>query len=498
MPINQDISDSIGIDRAAVDALHRRVKTARGVQRYVITAAQNATPINQPFFESLKSYCRHNGAELIVIPYRYKNPTSMWSEKAMDDDWWASGLAPYLLDRRVTLNRHLVLLADIKTQPTASEPLSGFETVTAGLSAIIGHPKVQLKTVPTPQSRMAKILVTTGAVTKRNYIPSKAGKKAEHHHTFGACAVEISAGKFFIRQINAVRDGSFIDLDTKYDGAKITRAGRALALAMGDSHKEFIDAGVVKATFGKGGIIEALKPKALIWHDAHDFYSRNHHHRGEVFINLVKHRERRDNVAHWLRDTFKFVDDVAGRDIHNYFVPSNHPDAIARWIKETDPRTDPENCVFWAETFKAMAEGSKWTYAGAVTIDPFAYWGRKWLKPTTKATFLERGESLTIADIEFGYHADKGVGGKPGTIKMFARLGVKTVTGHGHSPAIYEGHHRLGTSSILDMEYVRGTPSSWLHAHDVLYENGKRSLLFIIDGDWRAPPARRRARKGRR
>lgn len=483
---NRDEIERQGVDRATSEGLHRKVKKAKGVQRYVVTAAQNATAVNKAFFASLLGYAKHRKAQLIVIPYRYKNPTSMWSAAAENDDWWAPELAPYLLDIRTRLNKHLVLLADIKTQPTASSPLMGFETLTGPDSAIIGHPKLELVTVPTPQQRLPKILTTTGAVTEKNYIPAKAGKKAEHHHTFGACVVEVDGGRFHMRQINATRDGSFYDLDSHYDGGQVRSGIPLAALVMGDAHIEFIDPDAALATFGKRGIVTTLKPRKIVWHDVHDFYSRNHHHRGEVFINYVKHHTGRDNVEQWLDHTFAFVDNVTPPGVENIFVPSNHPDALARWVKETDPRSDPENCVFWAKTFTAMCEGAKWTDSGARTIDPFAYWAVRKLKTAKQARFLGRDESYLICGIECGYHGDKGANGSRGTLGSFTRIGAKTVTGHGHSPGIKDGAYRIGTKSRLNLEYNIGSPSSWLHTDCLIYENGKRSLVNIIDGEWRA------------
>src|SRR6185312_1242175 len=64
--------------------------------RFVITSAQNATPINEPFFATLLNYCKINKAALIVIPYRYKNPTSVF--EAADMDYWNEKLVPYLMD----------------------------------------------------------------------------------------------------------------------------------------------------------------------------------------------------------------------------------------------------------------------------------------------------------------------------------------------------------------------------------------------------------------
>lgn len=486
-PARAELGGSEGIDREAADALHGRMKAAEGVRRYLITAAQNATPVNKPFLASLLGCCRSTGAELIVIPYRYKNPTSNWSKEAEHDDWWAPELARYLMDRRIDLAPMLTLLADIKTQPTAASPLTGFETITGPKSAIIGHPKIELTTVPTPQSRLPKIMTTTGAVTVKNYTPTKAGKKGEHHHSAGACLVEIVGDRFHIRQINAITNGSFIDIDTEYSG-DATRKVRADALVMGDTHFEFMDPSVVEATFtGPGSIVSTLRPKQLVWHDFHDFYARNHHHRGKFFTNFVKHHTDRGNVETWLRKGFGFVDSVTPDGARNVFVPSNHPDAIGKWVEETDPRTDPENCVFWASTFKVMCQGAEWTPNGAATVDPFAYWGRKWLRSAGRSKFLSRGECHMIRGIDCGFHGDKGSNGAKGSLRGYSKIGVKTITGHGHGPGIMGGAYRVGTNSLLTLEYNRGAPSSWMHCDCVIYPNGKRSLIFIIGGDWRAP-----------
>lgn len=483
-PVGVEEDQQAGINQAAAKKL-ARVAGKAGARRLVITAAQNATPVNRAFLQSLLTYCAARQAQLIVIPYRYKNPTSMWSASAETDDWWAAEIVPYLMDRRVEINANLVLLGDIKTQPTASTPLQGFENITGARSAIIGHPKLALKAVPTPQSRMAKILTTTGAVTQKNYIPSKAGKKAEHHHTFGATVVELDGKRFHLRQINATGDGSFCELEHEYDGAKVRRRDAA-ALVMGDTHAEFVDPAVIAATFeGPDSIVASLKPRTLVWHDLHDFYSRNHHHRGEVFVNYAKHHAGKANVRRGLEDTFALVDRVTPKGATNIFVPSNHPDALARWVKEADPKTDPENCVFWAETFVAMCAGARMTETGARTIDPFAYWGRKMLKTAACAQFPSRDEAVIINDIDVNNHGDAGANGARGSLKGFARIGVKTIVGHSHSPGIEEGAYQVGHNSRSGLEYQRGA-SSWLPADCLIYANGKRTLLFIIDGKWRA------------
>jgi hypothetical protein len=483
-PVGLEEAESQGIDPKTAKSLHVQVKRSKRAI-YVITAAQNATPVNKPFFAALQLYCRKRNATLLVIPYRYKNPTSRWSQAAEDDDWWAPELAKHLIDIRTDLNLNLVLLADIKTQPTASTPLTGFETISGDKSAVIGHPKLELTTVPAPQSKMAKILTTTGAVTEKNYIPSKAGKKGEFHHTFGAALVEVDGKRFHLRQINACNDGSFIDLDTEYRPDGKTEKVDAAGLVMGDTHVDFADPGVTHATFGKGGMVEALRPKELVWHDVLDFHSASHHDRHDPFRRYAKHKSGRDSVEAEIDRCFAFMDRHSPRNIRNIVVASNHHEHLARWVRETDPRSDLRNCIFLSKTFIAMAEGAEDRDTGAGTIDPFAWWAKQKLKCIDRTTFLDRNESHLINGIEVGFHGDQGANGARGNIKGYAKIGVKTITGHTHTPGIRDGAYQVGGGTRLGLSYLRG-PSSWLHCHAVIYRNSKRSLLFVVDGNWRS------------
>lgn len=485
-PVGLEATESQGIDPKTAKSLHVQVRRAKRAI-YVITAAQNATPVNKPFFAALQLYCRKRNATLLVIPYRYKNPTSRWSQAAEDDDWWAPELAAHLIDIRTVLNPNLVLLADIKTQPTASTPLTGFETISGDRSAIIGHPKLELTTVPAPQSKMAKILTTTGAVTEKNYIPSKAGKKGEFHHTFGAALVEIDGKRFHLRQINAGHDGSFQDLDTIYQSDGKTRKGRA-DLVLGDEHVDFADPGVIKARFGKGGMCETLKPTKLVRHDILDFHSATHHDRHDPFKRLAKFNAGLDNVEAELDRCYAHIDRYTPPGVQNIVVASNHHEHLAKYVRDTDPRDDLRNCVFLAKTFIAMAEGSKCTELGAVTIDPFAWWAKYKLKCIDRTRFLARNESHLIRGIEVSFHGDQGSNGARGNIKGFAKIGVKTVTAHTHTPGIRDGAVQVGGGTRLGLAWLGG-PSSWLHCDCAIYETGKRSLLFIVDGHWRQEPA---------
>lgn len=488
-PIGVDKLKRKGYDEHTSKGL-KDVVTSRRYHRFVVTSAQNATPIHKKAWKTLLNYCKVNKAQLLVVPYRYKNPTSRWSQKAKSHDWWAVDLAPYIIGHRVSLTPHILLLADIMVQPTADRPLNGLESMTGEDSAIIGHPKLEMTTIATPQQKFPKLLTTTGSITVKNYIESKAGKKGEHHHTFGAALIEVDGSHFHLRQLNIKNDGSFCDLLTEYSGDKIRKYDRVPALVMGDTHVEVIDPGVVNATFkDSDSIIKILKPETLVWHDVFDGQSINHHERNSFFNEYVKFQSGRRNVERELNRTFDFIDDVTPSNVKNIFVPSNHNGFLREWVENVDPRKDVENVVFWAESIQALKD-PKLAYqsaSGPVVPDLFAFWGKKKLKTVKQAKFLNRGESFLIQNIEVGYHGDRGPGGSRGSRQGFRKIGVKSIIGHTHAPGIMDGAYQVGTSSRLDLTYMSGSPSNWLHTHCIIYPNGKRCLINIINGKWRIP-----------
>jgi hypothetical protein len=464
----------------------KRFARSLDARRYIITGAQNATPIVPEFFAALKAAAAHLGAELVVIPLRYKNPTSVWSNRQVSDEWWAPELAPYLHNVRKKLHPHLVLAGDVKIQPTASSPLTGFESLTGAESCIIGHPKMQFRSVPVPTGRFPKILTTTGVCTRKNYTDSKAGKLGEFHHCLGALVVELQgAKKFHIRQLNADRaDGSFIDLDTLYTAEGVRPAPPALGLVMGDTHARFIDPKVDAATFGPGGIVETLNPQTLVFHDVHDGYAANPHHMGNPFIASAKHRGGLEDVRAEVEFTVGFVASRSkGR--RSVLVSSNHDNFLSRWVVREDWKRDPRNAPFYLETAAAMLRTARMGPAGAEYADPFAYWVEQ-MRGKADIRCLGSDESFKLGDIECGLHGHQGPNGSRGTLRNLSRLGARVISGHTHTPGIEEGHYQCGTSTPLRLEYTHG-PSSWLNTHCAVYANGRRALLTIIDGDWRLP-----------
>lgn len=478
--VTENRNRRVARDTAPVPRFSRPLKGTR----FLITSAQNATPAHLPFLETLKTAAKHLGAELLVVPLRYKNPTSIWSAAQERDDWWAPELTPYLFNERRKLGPNLVLVGDVRIQPTASNPLAGFQSLTGAESCVIAHPKMAFRAVPAPSGRFPKILSTTGSVTRANYTDSKAGALGEFHHYLGAVLVELKGRHFHLRQINADRKtGEFTDLWTHFGPRGVTRAAPALGLVLGDTHARFACPKVDAATFGEGGIVEELEPETLVFNDLFDGWSANPHHDGNPFAAIAKYRSAGGSVREEVEHAVRFVAErCEGR--RAVIVPSNHDNFLARWIIATDWRRSPGNAAFYLETAAAMVASVRTDSGGARHADPLTYWVER-LRGDAQIQCLEADESFKLGEIECGQHGDRGPNGARGSLKNLSRVGAKMIVGHAHTPGIEEGLYQVGTSTPLRLEYTRG-PSSWLNTHCVVYATGARSLITIIDGEWHA------------
>lgn len=452
-----------------------------GVQRFIVTAGQNATPVFENGLKSLETAANHLNAEIAVIPLRYKNPTSHWSASAANAEYWDERLTPYLVNWRKKLNPNLVLLGDIKTIPTASSPLTGFDAITHSESGILGHTKLQLKSIPTGGS-FPKLLTTTGAITVPNYTDSKAGKLGEFHHTFGAVLVEIHGKTFHLRQLGICKDGSFIDLDQEYTPDGVRVAPPAEALVMGDTHVRVIDPAVERATFGPGGLADVLRTKRLVYHDLLDAESVNPHHRGNPFLAVSKRHRGADIARAEVEEAIRFLDDrSSGRE--SIIVSSNHDDMLQRWLSSNDWRTDPSNAEFYLETSLAMVRQSL-AGAEAEKLNAFSYWVGRLLPNRPDVRCLKPDEQCLVMGIALHLHGHEGPNGARGSLQNLRRIGRKVFIAHAHTEGIDEGGWQVGTSSFRRLGYTSG-PSSWTNSHGVIYANSKRCLVRFINGEFR-------------
>ena len=442
---------------------------------FVISCAVNDTSVHGPFLRALEGYAAKRNARLIIIPIRYKNPTSQAEgEKPYT---YAKSLLPYLVDDRLQPCAGLQILADIKTQPTAVNPLANMDGLTGTDSCIVGHPRLALEPVATRGHELPKLMLTTGAVTRANYSRTVAGSRGEFNHVHGAVVVEVSrkSGKFHLRHINATGSGSFIDLDTEYlpDGTT-QAAGRPLALVLGDVHAELHDPAAIAATRQQ---IAMLNPRRVVLHDVHNHGSASHH------LNVWERFARRvtgtDKVGEELQKTAAMIDSFYRPGQETVIISSNHHDHLGKWLADHRNGDDMQNAGLYHRAKAAVLGAIE--KAGTIP-DIFALIMRPMLK--SPARFVGNGDSYQVGGVELGMHGHEGPNGSRGSAKSLNKIGVKSIVGHGHAPHTVGGCMQVGTLSLLKMGYNTG-PSSWMHGNVIEYANGKRSHLHIIDGEWR-------------
>lgn len=440
-------------------------------QTYVITAAVNATKVHGAFLKTLQLYCALRGAQLLVIPMRYKNPTRR--NEVGDDEWWDSRLVPYLTHERTKIAKGLVVLADIKIQPTAVNPLSGWLTVSGRDWAILGHTKIALEPVATRMGDPSKLVMTTGACTVESYSDTNAGKKGEFHHTLGAVVVEVDRSGNHVRHICPMKDGSFIDLSTKYTPKGAEPAPQAEILVMGDIHAEMAEPLVTEAT---RELSKVVRPKFLVLHDVLNFGSASHH--AKYFEKFKRHIEGTSSVLQELKKTALHVDDLTTFAGQTVMVNSNHHDHFKQWLEKSENALDLENAIVFHETKAVMLKA----IADRSYCDPFKHWMDRLMTEGQKVKWLKPSEAFMRFGIDYSNHGDKGPNGTRGSTRGFATVGAKVSHGHGHAARVIDGASSVGTSSQMDMGYNAGSLSSWTHTHEITYANGKRTLVHCIGG----------------
>jgi len=440
-------------------------------ERYVVTAAVNATKAHTRYLKTLERYCEIHDARLIVIPMRYRNPTRR--NESTDDEWWDPRLVKHLVHDRSQLAPGLALMADIKIQPTAVNPLQGWLTVSGTDSAIFGHTKIALKTVATKPGSPAKIVQTTGAITVEEYSDTNAGKKGEFHHTMGAIVVEIDGQAAHTRHITPLKDGSFIDLAHKYTPQGRETAPPASVLTMGDIHAELEDKAVTEAT---RALCELVRPRCIVGHDVLNFGSASHH--ADYFERFRRHTSKTNSVLRELKTTAAYLDTLAGMTDQIVIVGSNHHDHFTKWLERHEHALDLENALVFHETKAAMLRAiheRKW-------LDPFKHWMDQLMQRGESLRWLKPGESFSRHGIEYGWHGHKGPNGARGSTKGFANIGAKVTKGHSHGAEIIDGAHSVGVSAKLRMGYNEDSPSGWTQTHEITYANGKRTLVHCVNG----------------
>jgi hypothetical protein len=479
------------------------------IKRYVITSVQNNTYLH-PGWINLKAYADYlnqfgAGCEFIVGTFSYAldaygaKAVKRGSWKPMDSLWYANEIQEYIRDQRLELAPGLIWCGEMNILPTAVNPLNGLETYNGRNSNIVPHAKVAMDSVPSLPDEATKFNFSTGTITQRNYIQKRAGIIAEPAHAYGGVIVEINSdGNWWVRQLHIDGNGHVYDVGPSErgplappvkisDGSVSEDPGSVDSLVWADVHASEMDDWVKRLGWGPGGMLDVLRPKRQFWHDLFSMRSRGHHEMKDFHRMYQKMVDGQDSVEGEVRITAEFAQ-MADRDwCQAIVVPSNHDRHLDRWLNEEDPRKDPKNAgyhmMLQSAKLRAMDEGDR-----NFSILEWAL--RRFDIFPTQVMFLAEDESYVICrdtvegGIECGMHGDRGPGGSRGSTRGLTRLGRSVIKGHDHTAAIRHNVYSVGACS-LSFPYMKG-PSAHSVTHCVVFENGRRQLITMWAGKWRA------------
>lgn len=438
---------------------------------YIITSAQNATPVHKQLLENIKEYAIFLDAAIHVIPYRYKNPTSVHTD--MDNDYWDLSVVEFLDMNRHSIHKNLQLLSDVKIQPTASNPLQGLQGLTGHQSCIVGHPKMQLQSKPTLESYHDKIMCTTGACTIENYTDSKAGKRGEFHHIFGFVIVEVRDNDiFYMRQVCANEDGNFIDINNKVENGAVSKIATCKGWRLGDIHVRSVDHGKIAENMR---VMSKLVPEKIVLDDIFDGETVNPHTKDDHVLRVKMAKNGQDSIQDEIDEMILWLQEFSSNFSNSEIVitKSNHDVFADRFANYANWKKDYHN----AETIldlQRIAIDDRCTNG----IIPFII---SMNMPHIRC--LGYNESYVIGNTECSQHGQFGANGSRGSAEQFRNMSMKMCTAHSHSISRLDGLITVGTSTKKRLSYTNGA-SGWIHA-DVIFDKYDKSQQLIFMKDYK-------------
>lgn len=442
-------------------------------KRFFVTTVDTTSEIHDGALASVRRYCENKNAALLLIPANndISEASSEFLSKLSDEN---------IIFDELALNKSLHL-STIKIQPKMIKPTTGLERIgQRDGSFIFASPKQNLKNVAVAGRGLPHVLMTTGAITLpkyngQNYIQWRTDYIANHDHVMGGIVVELEDDDihFHFRQVQFEKDGSFVDLGEYYRPNGNIESLKPAALVLGDWHSGETDPSTF--TFTKD-IADLLNPDKVIIHDAFDGKSVNPHERHNILNRGILASEQKlslraelvglANDLNWLGTLFPEV----------IVAESNHDLFLTRYLSDKDWVNDSHNFEICLDIAHAIVHRNQ--------KHPLKYSLEVNGLTATNIRFLKEDESFQVANIELGAHGHRGNNGAKGTLAQMELAYGQSVTAHAHTPEILRGAWQVGTGSILNPAYAKGA-SSWMHTHCLVFPNGARQLINVINGKWR-------------
>ncbi|MBN8555032.1 MAG: hypothetical protein J0L93_06265 [Deltaproteobacteria bacterium] len=483
------------------------MQALRTADKFIYTSvlAGKGFPIEEGFFQALKTFHEKTGAPVFV---RSLNNRSMYLDKRLLEADWI-----HILTEDIELdpwNR----LNTIELLPKQMNPTTGLNSRwLRNQTQFIAAPKIEVKSVATANRQAPHMIVTTGSLSEARYaeqnaktVQRRSARLAGFDHLVGAVLIEKNnggeqieglptAGGFHWRHIEYIPEvKGFVDLNTLYTGEGSSKV-RPEALVLGDTHAvQSMDQKLLEPIVK---VIRALKPKRLVLHDFWDGETINHHLEKQT---ITKARLAKGGEG---LDVSKDLDRVAAvlngflaidPEIEIILAYSNHPAWLSRWLQEKTWAHDPINAAIGSELDAVMVRGED-PLEYALLKTPLRFHSDRESERFTRVLepnrvkFIPRDSpGLAVGPshrlVQIGYHGHQGPNGKPNNLRGTYEAVLRAIYGHVHADSRRNGTAQLGTGTNLDLSYTAEGFSSWTQSIGIAGPNGEIQVYQFKNGEF--------------
>lgn len=436
---------------------------------YMISTIQLCASVNKPLLRNMLAFAdAHNVSKIYLFVMAGKNKDETTIATALLDN---PRIELLFLDKTgMKLNSNLKLF---DTQILASQinPLTGFnKKLHRDFSYILPSPKIRYASIPNT-SKHPRFLATTGALTNPNYkMHTAQGRKAELEHEYGFAFVKVKNNRLYdYHPVSAMKNGKFNYYREHYTNGNIVDQ-QPEAVVMGDWHTGDTSTWVRTETIK---MLEEVRPKRAVFHDLFNGHSINHHERQDNFSKAQLFGKKIHVLEEEVDQCRKELNFFCHKfpDIEFIVVESNHDLFLREYIGQNF-LVDGQNSVFSCRLFVETSKNP---------VQPILKTAMRLVGDVAKnATFLDEDDEYRVKGTGLGVHGHRGANGARGTALGYSNNNLRLITAHGHSPWIHANGIAVGTSTWKKLGYTKG-PSSWSHAHAILYQTGKSTLVMLID-----------------
>lgn len=442
--------------------------------RYVITSYIPDSTTHKDCYKTLLNYCQHNGIDSpIILPSKANYVDEQYN---LPEDFLPS-------EGGLFLNKNLYI-PNLYVNHNLVDPIAGLDAIAAEMgSLIIAAPRHRFKSVARSlkHSKTPHGIWCTGSISNPSYKETKQGMAMQNYHILGAIVVTIQNDDIFhIRQLEYSEEHKCIcDLNKCYKlNGEVTEIRPSISL--GDLHPPFVNPDILAKTCV---LLSDLNVKDVVYHDAFDFAQAGSHHLEGKFLTKAfassKIKTIQDEVKLTAK-TLNYISSFTKEDCKHYIVASNHNEHLDRYLDSFKWREDTPNLLYALELVTEKVRFKQ----GLSNMDSLEY-GLFNEGLNDSFIFLQRKDKVSIHGQEISNHGDFGANGakSSGRTTGLAFTSGNVITGHSHSAEIgIYGNYVNGTMTHLSMPYTNDSgTSSWLHTHTLIYPNGKRSHIHLIE-----------------